>query len=141
MKIRDEFLPYCLPFWNDEEIAAVTAAIQSNWWSKGPKTIEFEKIFADYVGAKYAVAVNSCTAALHTALAAKGIGPGDEVITTPMTFCSTANVIVHVGAKPVFADVDEATGCIDPEKIKEKITEKNKSGYSRSSGRPALRYG
>lgn len=127
MKIRDEFLPYCLPFWNDEEIAAVTAAIQSNWWSKGPKTIEFEKIFADYVGAKYAVAVNSCTAALHTALAAKGIGPGDEVITTPMTFCSTANVIVHVGAKPVFADVDEATGCIDPEKIKEKITEKTKA--------------
>ena len=127
MEIRKEFLPYALPYWNEDEINAVIAAIKSNWWSKGPKTIEFEKRFADYVGAKYAVAVNSCTAALHTALAVKGIGEGDEVITTPLTFCSTANVVVHLGAKPVFADVCENTGCIDPGAIERAVTEKTKA--------------
>jgi dTDP-4-amino-4,6-dideoxygalactose transaminase len=127
MEIRKEFLPYALPYWDEDEINAVIAAIKSNWWSKGPKTIEFEKRFADYVGAKYAVAVNSCTAALHTALAVKGIGEGDEVITTPLTFCSTANVVVHLGAKPVFADVCENTGCIDPGAIERAVTEKTKA--------------
>lgn len=127
MKKRDKFLPYSLPFWGNEEIEAVTDAIKSNWWSRGPKTAEFEKKFADYVGAKYTVAVNSCTAALHAALAVKGIGPGDEVITTPLTFCSTVNVIVHCGAKPVFVDVCEDTGCIDPEKIANAVTDKTKA--------------
>lgn len=127
MKKRKEFLPYSQPYWDEEEIDAVTGAIRSNWWSKGPKTIEFEKEFADYIGAKYAVAVNSCTAALHSALVAKGIGPGDEVITTPMTFCSSANVIVHTGAKPVFVDVLEDTSCIDPGKIEAAVTEKTKA--------------
>jgi dTDP-4-amino-4,6-dideoxygalactose transaminase len=127
MKKREEFLPYSHPYWDDEEINAVSDAIRSNWWSRGPKTAEFEKKFADYVSAKYTVAVNSCTAALHAALAVKGIGPGDEVITTPLTFCSTVNVIVHCGAKPVFVDVCEDTGCIDPEKIAYAVTEKTKA--------------
>jgi dTDP-4-amino-4,6-dideoxygalactose transaminase len=127
MKKRDEFLPYALPYWDNTELEAVQDAIKSNWWSRGPKTAEFEKEFALRVGGKYAVAVNSCTAALHTALAAKGIGAGDEVITTPMTFCSTVNVIVHCGATPVFADVIEDSGCIDPEKIVNAVTEKTKA--------------
>jgi dTDP-4-amino-4,6-dideoxygalactose transaminase len=127
MKKRDEFLPYALPYWDDHEIEAVTDAIRSNWWSKGPKTQEFEKRFAELIGSKYAIAVNSCTAALETALVAKGIGQGDEVITTPFTFCSTVNVIVHTGAKPVFADVEYKSACIDPENIKRAITERTKA--------------
>ncbi|HEX3026412.1 MAG TPA: DegT/DnrJ/EryC1/StrS aminotransferase family protein [Clostridia bacterium] len=127
MKKRDTFLPYSQPYWGKEELEGVQDAIRSNWWSKGPKTIELEKIFARYVGAKYAVAVNSCTAALHTSLVARGIGPGDEVITTPMTFCSSANVIVHTGAKPVFADVDEKTGCISPDCVEAAVTGKTKA--------------
>jgi dTDP-4-amino-4,6-dideoxygalactose transaminase len=127
LKKREEFLPYALPYWDDTEINAVTGAIKSNWWSKGPKTMEFERRFANFAGAKYAVAVNSCTAALHVALLAKGIGRGDEVITTPFTFCSTVNVIVHTGATPVFADVDETSGCIDPEAIERAVTEKTKA--------------
>ena len=127
MKIRETFLPYALPYWDDSEIQAVTQAIQSNWWSKGPKTFEFEQRFAEFAGAKHAVAVNSCTAALHMALVAKGIGEGDEVITTPMTFCSTVNVIVHAGATPVFADVCEDTGCIDPDAIARAVTERTKA--------------
>jgi dTDP-4-amino-4,6-dideoxygalactose transaminase len=127
LKKRETFLPYALPCWDETEIAAVTDAIKSNWWSKGPKTIAFEERFAEFVGAKYAVAMNSCTAALHIALLARGIGPGDEVITTPFTFCSTANVIVHCGATPVFADVDEKTGCIDPDAVERAVTEKTKA--------------
>lgn len=127
MKKREEFLPYSRPFWGEEEIASITEAINSGWWSRGPKTAEFEKVFAEYVGAKYAVAVNSCTAALHSALKAKGIGEGNEVITTPLTFCSTVNVIVHCGATPVFCDVLPDTGCIDPDEIEKKITSKTKA--------------
>ncbi|MBQ2388301.1 MAG: DegT/DnrJ/EryC1/StrS family aminotransferase, partial [Clostridia bacterium] len=97
------------------------------WWTKGSVTREFEKVFAEYVGAKYAVAVNSCTAAMHIALVAKGIGEGDEVISTPMTFCSTINTIVHTGAKPVLVDIDSKTGLIDVDKIEAAITEKTKA--------------
>lgn len=127
MNKRKEFLPYSLPYWDNTELEAVQDAIKSNWWSRGPKTAEFEKKFAKRVGGKYAVAVNSCTAALHTALAAKGIGPGDEVITTPLTFCSTVNVIVHCGATPVFVDVLKDTGCIDPDGIERAVTSKTKA--------------
>jgi len=84
-------------------------------------------MFAEYVGAKYAVAMNSCTAALHVALVCAGIGPGDEVITTPFTFCSTVNTIIHVGATPVFVDIDPATYCIDVAKIEEAITPKTRA--------------
>jgi dTDP-4-amino-4,6-dideoxygalactose transaminase len=124
---RSTFLPYALPMFDDEEISEVADTIKSNWVSKGPKTIQFEKKFAEYVGAKHAIATNSCTAALHTALAAKGIGEGDEVITTPLTFAATANVIVHTGAKPVFADIDPFSYNIDANEIEKKITENTKA--------------
>ena len=92
-----------------------------------PRTVKFEAAFAEYLGAKHALALNSCTAALHVALLSAGIGEGDEVITTPMTFASTANTILHCGATPVFADIDYRTGCIDPEQVKAKITPRTKA--------------
>ncbi len=95
---RNHFLPYSLPLIGKEEIQEVTETLESGWLSKGPKVQQFEKEFAAFVGAKHAVAVNSCTAALFLALKAKGIGPGDEVITSPLTFSSTANTIIHTGA-------------------------------------------
>lgn len=124
---RSEFLPYALPLIEDDDIAEVVDSLKSNWISKGPKTMEFEKRFAEYVGAKYAIAVNSCTAGLHLSLVAAGIGEGDEVITTPMTFAASANVIIHTGAKPVFVDIDPITMNIDVNKISEKITPRTKA--------------
>lgn len=102
-------VPFSPPSIGEGEIDAVVAAMRSGWLSTGPRVREFERAFADYVGADHAVAVNSCTAALHLALLASRVGPGDEVITTPLTFCATANVVVHTGATPVFADVDPVT--------------------------------
>jgi dTDP-4-amino-4,6-dideoxygalactose transaminase len=103
--MRNSFLPYCLPLIGEEEIAEVADSLRSGWVTTGPKVRRFEQEFAEYVGAKHAVAVNSCTAALHTSLAALGIGPGDEVIVPTLTFCATANVVVHLGATPVIVDV------------------------------------
>jgi len=120
-------IPYCLPEIGEEEIAEVVDTLRSGWLTMGPKTIAFEEQIATYTGAKYAVAVNSCTAALHLSLLAYGIGPGDEVITSPYTFASTGNVIVHSGARPVFADIQRDTFNIDPEKINEAITPKTKA--------------
>src|SRR5580765_4174802 len=93
-------------------IEEIAATLSSGWLTTGARVREFERAFADYVGAPYAVAVNSCTAALHLSLLAAGVGPGDEVITSPLTFCATANTIIHAGATPVFADVDRHTGNI-----------------------------
>ena len=124
---RENFLPYALPDITEAEINAVVDTLRSNWITKGPKTIEFEKQFAAYVGAKHAIAMNSCTAALHVALVAAGIGEGDEVITTPFTFAASANIIIHAGATPVFVDVDLASYCIDPAKIEAKITPRTKA--------------
>jgi len=124
---REKFIPYNLPNITDIEINEVVDTLKSGWIAKGPRTVEFEKQFAAYVGAKYALGVNSCTAALHVALLTKGIGEGDEVITTPMTFASTASTIIHTGATPVFADIDYATGCIDPDEIEKKITPRTKA--------------
>lgn len=124
---RTEFLPYALPLIEDDDIAQVVDSLRSNWLTKGPKTVEFEKRFAGYVGAKYAVALNSCTAALHLALVAAGVGEGDEVITTPMTFAASANVIIHTGATPVFADIDPVTMNIDVEQIRAKLTPRTKA--------------
>ncbi|WP_067052225.1 UDP-4-amino-4,6-dideoxy-N-acetyl-beta-L-altrosamine transaminase [Methanofollis ethanolicus] len=120
-------IPYCLPEIGEEEIAEVVDTLRSGWLTMGPKTIAFEEQIAAYTGAKYAVAVNSCTAALHLSLLAYGIGRGDEVITSPYTFASTGNVIVHSGARPVFADIQRDTFNIDPEKINEAITPKTKA--------------
>ena len=126
-KVRETFIPFCIPDVSEREVDAVAGAIRSGWWAKGPLTVEFEKRFAQYVGAKHAIAVNSCTAALHLALLSQGIGPGDEVITSPLTFASTASTIVHTGATPVFADIDERTGCIDPEQIERRITKRTRA--------------
>src|SRR4051794_17361011 len=92
------------PAIGDGEIAEVLATLQSGWLSTGPRVQQFERAFAEYIGSPHAIAVSSCTAALHLSLLAAGVGAGDEVVTTPLTFCSTANVIVHVGAAPRFAD-------------------------------------
>ncbi|MDR3270405.1 MAG: DegT/DnrJ/EryC1/StrS family aminotransferase [Peptococcaceae bacterium] len=122
MSGRADFLPYNQPLIEADDIAEVVDSLQSLWIAKGPKTAEFEKRFAAYVGAKYAIALNSCTAALHLTLLAAGVGPGDEVIVPPLTFAASANVVIHVGARPVFADVDPLTLCVDPEEISKKIT-------------------
>ena len=127
MEKRTEFLSYALPYWDNKEIDAVVEAIRSNWWSRGPKVSEFEEKFAKYVGAKYAVALNSCTAAFTLALEVCGVGEGDEVIVPSMTFCSTANTVVHTGATPVLCDVLAENGLIDPDKIEALITEKTKA--------------
>ncbi|MHA6487455.1 DegT/DnrJ/EryC1/StrS family aminotransferase [Bacillus cabrialesii] len=124
---RNHFLPYSLPLIGKEEIQEVTETLESGWLSKGPKVQQFEKEFAAFVGAKHAVALNSCTAALFLALKAKGIGPGDEVITSPLTFSSTANTIIHTGATPVFADIDENTLNIDPVKLEAAVTPRTKA--------------
>ncbi|MBI2022999.1 DegT/DnrJ/EryC1/StrS family aminotransferase [Candidatus Giovannonibacteria bacterium] len=115
------------PYFNEEEIVAVTNVLRSGIIAQGPRVSEFEKKFAEYCGAKYAIAVNSGTAALHTALYAAGIGKGDEIITTPFTFVATVNAILQLGAKPVFCDIEPVTFNIDPDKLERKITAKTKA--------------
>lgn len=112
--MRSSFLPFALPDTGEAEIAAVTDVIRSGWLTTGTQVRTFEAAFAGRVGAKHAVAVSSCTAAMHLALEALGIGPGDRVLTTPYTFAATAEVIRYLGAHPVFADVDPETLNIDP---------------------------
>jgi UDP-4-amino-4,6-dideoxy-N-acetyl-beta-L-altrosamine transaminase len=123
---REDFLPFALPTIEEDEIAEVVDTLRSGWITTGPKVKRFESAFAQYVGAKHAVAVNSCTAALHIALTAAGIGPGDEVITSPLTFCSTANVVIHLGGTPVFADIDSDLN-IDPIEIARCITPRTRA--------------
>src|ERR1035437_4215442 len=105
--MRNSFLPYCLPLIGEEEVAEVADSLRSGWVTTGPKVKRFEQDFAAYIGVKHAIAVSSCTAALHGSLAALGVGPGDEVIVPTLTFCATANVVVHLGATPVVVDVDQ----------------------------------
>ena len=125
--MRSKFLPFSPPFISNEEINEVTDALKSDWITTGPKTKSFEKEFGMLVGSPSCLALNSCTGALHTALATLGIGQGDEVITTTMTFTSTVNVIEHVGAKPVLVDVEADTLNINPQKIAAAITTKTKA--------------
>ena len=124
---RNQFLPFHLPTIEDDEIKAVAETLRSGWLTKGPKTIEFEKKIAKYIGAKHAIALNSCTSALHLSLFAVGIGPGDEVIIPAYTFASTANVVVHQSAKPVLADINLHDLCINPETIEDLISPKTKA--------------
>ena len=126
-KMRDTFLPFALPLLGEDEIEGVLECLRSGWLTTGPKTKQFEQEFAAYVGAKHALAVNSCTAALHLGLEALGVGEGDEVITSPMTFTATAAVIEHLQAHPVFVDVEPRTLNIDVSKIEERITPKTKA--------------
>jgi dTDP-4-amino-4,6-dideoxygalactose transaminase len=120
------------------EIAEVLATLESGWLTTGPRVAEFEAAFAQYTGARYAIALNSCTAALHLSLLAAGIGPGDEVITSPLTFCATANAILHTGATPVFADIDGLTGNLNPLAAAEAVTDRTKAILPiHYAGRPA----
>lgn len=121
------FIPYGKQSIDEDDIQAVVEVLKSNYITTGPKIEEFEKVVADYVGAKYAVAVSNGTAALHLACLAAGIKEGDEVITTPITFAASANCILYCGAKVVFADIDPTTYNIDPADIRRKITDKTKA--------------
>lgn len=115
-------IPVAKPFIGTEEEAEVLQALRSGWVSQGPRVAEFERQFAAYVGAAEAVAVSSCTAALHLALFAAGVRPGDEVLCPSLSFIATANSIMYLGACPVFVDVDPLTYNIDPKRIDEAIT-------------------
>jgi len=115
--MRKDFLVFGSPAIDEAEIAEVVATLRSGWIGTGPRVARFEEMFREYTGAAHAIALNSCTAALHLSMVVSGIGPGDEVITSPMTFCATANAVVHTGARPIFVDVEPDTGNIDPERI------------------------
>ncbi len=125
--MRDTFLVFGSPLVEQAEIDEVVATLKSGWLGTGPKTHTFEEQFALYIGSPHALALSSCTAALHLALVILGIGEGNEVIVPAMTFAATANTVVHCGGKPVFADCDKATYNIDPEDIRRKITPKTKA--------------
>jgi len=114
---RDEPIPFSRPWVADEDLERVTQVLRSGWWTTGPMVREFEQKFAEYVGAPYAVAVNSCTAALHVALVAAGVGRGDIVVTTTWTFAATAEVVAYLGAIPILLDVDSRTLNINPSQI------------------------
>ncbi len=122
-----KFITFGKPCYGEKEISEVVKVLNSRWIGTGKKTILFEKEFNKYKKSKYSIAVNSCTAALHLSLLALGIKKGDEVITTPLTFCSTVNTILHVGARPVLAEIDKNSLNIKPENIEKKITKKTKA--------------
>ena len=126
-KIRKQFLPFAAVSFGAAETAAVIATLKSGWLSTGPKTLQFEKEFARFTGARHAIGLTSCTAALHLALLAHGIGKGDEVIVPSFTFAATANMVVNVGATPVFADILPDTYNLDPRDITKKITKRTKA--------------
>lgn len=125
--MRTEFLPFSPPSISELEIEAVVDTLRSGWITTGPKTREFEREFAGAFRSPAALALNSCTAGLHTALAALGIGPGDEVITTAMTFAASVNVIEHVGATPVLVDVEPDTLNLDPRCVARAITARTRA--------------
>ena len=125
--MRDKFLPFSTPSIGEDAIADIADSIRSGWVAMGPKTLQFEKTFGQYVGSSWAMSCNSGTAGLHLAVMALGLGPGDEVITTPMTFASTVNVILFAGATPVLADIDRRTLNISPENIEAAVTPATKA--------------
>lgn len=130
--VSDPFLPFALPVIEEEEINEVLEVLKSGWVTTGPKVKLFEGEFAEYIGCQHAIAVNSCTAALHLALEAIGIGEGDEIITSPMTFAATSEVIRYFKAKPVFVDIDSTTMNLDVERLKHTLRERCES---RNGGR------
>lgn len=125
--VRDEMLVFGAPAIGDEEIQEVVATLRSGWLGTGPRVKRFEESFARYTQARHAIAVNSCTAGMHLALLAAGVGPGDEVIVPSLTFAATANVVVHAGATPVLADVDRRTMNLDPSLLEARITSRTKA--------------
>ncbi len=124
---RDQFLVFGSPAIEEAEVAEVVASLRSGWLGTGPKVAQFEREFGKYRSSPHAVAVNSCTAALHLSMLAAGLQSGDEVITTPMTFCATVNSIIHAGLMPVLADIDPGTMNIDPRQIEAKITPRTRA--------------
>ncbi|MDP2948011.1 MAG: DegT/DnrJ/EryC1/StrS aminotransferase family protein [Chloroflexota bacterium] len=124
---KKTFIPFYRPYLDEREVEEVADTLRSGWLTSGPKVERFEAEFAAYVGARRAIAVNSCTAGLHLALAAAGIGEGDEVITTPFTFCSTVNVVLHQRARPVLADICLDDYNIDPQEVERRITPRTRA--------------
>jgi dTDP-4-amino-4,6-dideoxygalactose transaminase len=127
MTMREQFLPFARPDLDGSELAEIREALDSGWVTTGPKTKQFESAFASVVGAKHAIAVNSCTAAIHLALESIGLKQGDEVITTPYTFAATAEVIRYFDARPVLVDVEPEFFNIDPARIEAALTERTKA--------------
>ena len=125
--MRDKFLVFGAPLIEEAEIDEVIASLRSGWLGTGPKVAHFETAFAHYLGVEHAVAVNSGTAALHLSILAAGVGPGDEVITTALTFCATVNAIIHAGATPVLVDVDPATMNMDPDQVRARLTPRTRA--------------
>lgn len=125
--VREKLLPYGRQSLDDGDIQAVVDVLKSDWLTTGPKIGEFEERFAAWVGARRAVSFSSGTAALHGAAFAAGLGPGDEAITTPLTFCATANCVLYQGATPVFADVSADTLNLDPNEVSQKINSRTKA--------------
>ncbi|HSU65801.1 MAG TPA: DegT/DnrJ/EryC1/StrS family aminotransferase, partial [Tepidisphaeraceae bacterium] len=126
-RTKDRFLVFGAPPIEEAEIAEVVASMKSGWLGTGPKVAQFESDFGKYRRSPHAVAVNSCTAALHLSMLAEGLAPGDEVITTPLTFCATVNAIIHVGATPALADVDPRTMNIDPAQVEAKLSPRTRA--------------
>ena len=120
-------IPIAKPFFGVEEEQALVASLRSGWVSQGPKVVEFEKQFAEYVSAQYAVAVSSCTTALHLAMIVADIKAGDEVICPSLSFVATANCIRYVGATPVFVDIDPLTYNLDPVRVEQAITPRTRA--------------
>src|SRR5438445_13562118 len=136
--VRKTLLPYGRQSISEDDIQAVTDVLRSDWLTTGPKVAEFEEALAAWVGAKYAVAFSSGTAALHGAAFAAGLKPGDEAITSPLTFAATANCVLYQGATPVFADVCRDTLNLDPEQVEARITSKTRAIFAvDSAGHPA----
>ncbi|HEY5094482.1 MAG TPA: DegT/DnrJ/EryC1/StrS aminotransferase family protein [Candidatus Eremiobacteraceae bacterium] len=136
--MRSEFLPYCRPFIEQDDIDAVTDTLLRGWLTSGPKVREFEKLFAEATGVKHAVALNSCTAALHLGMIALGVGEGDEVVMPSLSFVAGANCAVQIGAKPVFCDIDPETLCLSVETIEAVATPATKAIMTMHyAGRPA----
>ena len=125
--VRQALLPYGRQTLTETDVAAATEVLRSDWLTTGPKVAEFEEAIADYVDARHAVSFSSGTAALHAAVLAAGLKPGDEAITTPLTFCATANAVLYGGGTPVFADVRDETLTFDPEEVERRITPRTKA--------------
>ncbi len=125
--VRRDLLPYARQALTEDDIAAVVEVLRSEWLTTGPKVAEFEEAFASYVGAAHAVSFSSGTAALHGAVFAAGLEAGDEAVTTPLTFCATANCLLFQGATPVFADVEAATLNLDPDEVRRRLSSHTKA--------------
>lgn len=125
--MKEGFIPFFVPSIGQEEIDEVVETLRSGWLTSGPRVARLEEAFRAYVGSGQAVAVSSCTAGLHLALAALGIGPGDEVVTSTLTFCSTANVVVHLGARPVLADIGLDDYNLDPADLERRLTPRTRA--------------